>query len=168
MTINAACCYLDDSKRWSKEFTGSADLGTSDNKHAERAAYDAAASKKSNATTFIIVQNAFPCIKCTMHFLGESKKGKKFIFHCESNVGHYAKECGFLSRPFVKDPDNPSYSEAQLNGFMYFKEGKITAKGKMFTIEGETSSDPKITSSRAVGGDLRPPELISLPDAKKG
>jgi hypothetical protein len=168
MTVNAACRYLRASNTWSNEFTGSAELKASADNHAERCAYEVAKKKSGTPAIFIIRQNAFPCIKCTMYFLEESKKSNSFIFHCESNDGFYARECGFLSRPFDKDPKNPNFNEAQLNGFMYFKNGQITATGKMFTIEDETSSNPKITSSRAAGGDLRPPELISLPDAKKG
>ena len=167
MTITAACSYLRNGNTWSNEFSESAGLKASDDKHAERVAYEAAKLKSGTSRIFLIRQNAFPCIKCTMYFLEESKKSNKFIFHCESNDGLYARECGFLSRPFDKDPNNPGFSEAQLNGFMYFKNGQITATGKMFTIRDETSANPTIASTKAVGGDLRPPELISLPKAKK-
>ncbi len=52
MTITAACSYLRNGNTWSNEFSESAGLKASDDKHAERVAYEAAKLKKRHFTDF--------------------------------------------------------------------------------------------------------------------
>ncbi|HVJ51090.1 MAG TPA: hypothetical protein VM689_01420 [Aliidongia sp.] len=169
MTINAACCFLKSGNTWSSEHNGSAELKAADGKHAEQLAYKEAKEKSGASKIFLIKQNAFPCVKCTLYFLEETvKNGYSFIFNCESNDGLYARECGFLSKPFHNDPDNPNLTEAQLRGFLYFQNGNLSAKKKLFKIDKEKAV---ITSSYCAGSgqdapkDIRPKELINLPGA---
>jgi hypothetical protein len=168
MTIDAECRYLTDAGKWSAPFAGNAGLTSTDSKHAERVAYEAAKAK-SSALIFKIVQNAFPCKKCTVFFLNQSVMGKLFIFDCTENDGLYARECGFLSKPFKPDPDHPGMKEAELKGFVYFKSGMLYAKNKIITVSGLSPTDVQIETAYAVGDkdDCRPKELIKLEGASQ-
>jgi hypothetical protein len=161
MPIDATCEYWNNN-RWNGNFKGSVASTKDKGDHAEVKAYTASTSGQI-AQIYRITQNAFPCQACTIYFLNKSLEGKSFIFHCTSNDGLYARECGFMARPFMRDPNNNSKTEADINGFLYIKSGMLYAKRKSIEVANLTAKSVKITTTGMTTGDTRPPDLVSKP-----
>ena len=91
MTINCVGYVLNASGAWSQKGTGSAELGSSQNVHAERGAWGAL----PNSTVYLLVQNAFPCAPCHAWFQAQSANGHSIIIKVTANNGSYSADHHF-------------------------------------------------------------------------